>query len=165
LAPFLDPGSYAFENADEVGYRLFARTLEEHRARLTNPSWKHVLSYETKWMTRDDIVDSSYDAADILNQVRAECGLIDSEELATRIERTEMARGMMREIDAALAIKDAMERQAAFDRLKQKGEELMESTICQKRDLEWESASILKSVPRAMIGLALSKHRKRSPKK
>jgi B12-binding domain/radical SAM domain protein len=164
LAPFLDPGSYAFENADEVGYKLFARTLEEHRARLTSPSWKYVLSYETNWMTRDDIVDASYDAADILNQTRSECGLIEPEELARRIERTAMARGMMNEIDVALAIKDAKKRQAAFDKLRQKGEELMESTICQKRDLEWESSSIFKSVPRAMIGLARSKGRKRSPK-
>jgi hypothetical protein len=164
LAPFLDPGSYAFENADEVGYHLFARTLEEHRARLTSPSWKHVLSYETKWMTRDDIVDASYDAADILNQTRSECGLIGSDELAVRIERTAMAREMMREIDLAITIKDASKRQAAFDVLRQKGEELMESTICQKRDLEWDSSSIFKSVPRAMLGLARSKRRKRDPK-
>jgi B12-binding domain/radical SAM domain protein len=164
LAPFLDPGSYAFENADEVGYRLFARTLEEHRARLTSPSWKYVLSYETKWMTRDDIVDASYDAADILNQTRSECGLIGPDELAMRMERTAMARGMMREIDVAMAIKDAKKRQAAFEMLRQKGEELMESTICQKRDLEWDSSSIFKSVPRAMLGLARSKRRKRSPK-
>jgi B12-binding domain/radical SAM domain protein len=163
LAPFLDPGSYAFENADEVGYRLFARTLEEHRARLTNPSWKYVLSYETRWMTRDDIVDASYDAADVLNQTRSECGLIEPEELAKRVERTAMAREMMREIDVTLAIKDTEKRQAAFDLLRQKGEELMESTICQKRDLEWESSSIFKSVPRAMLGLARSR-RKRSPK-
>ena len=164
LAPFLDPGSYAFENADEVGYRLFARTLEEHRARLTSPSWKYVLSYETKWMTRDDIVDASYDAADILNRTRSECGLIGPEELAARIERTSMARNMMHDIDLALAIKDTEERQIALDKLRQKGEELMESTICQKRDLEWESSSIFKSVPRAMLGLARSKRRKRSPK-
>jgi B12-binding domain/radical SAM domain protein len=164
LAPFLDPGSYAFENADEVGYKLFARTLEEHRARLTSPSWKYVLSYETDWMTRDDIVDASYDAADILNQTRSECDLIEPEELARRVERTTMARSMMHEIDVALTIKDAKKRQAAFDKLRQKGEELMESTICQKRDLEWESSSIFKSVPRAMIGLARSKRRKRNPK-
>ena len=59
LAPFIDPGSYAFENPEKEGYILFARTLEEHRTRLASPSWKYVLSYETKWMSRDDIVDAS----------------------------------------------------------------------------------------------------------
>ena len=31
LAPFLDPGSRAFENPRRYGYRLFYRSLEEHR--------------------------------------------------------------------------------------------------------------------------------------
>ena len=70
----------------------------------------------------------------------------------------------MGEIDVAMTIKDEERRRDAFDLLRRKGEELMESTICQKRDLEWESSSILKSVPRAMLGLARSKRRKRSPK-
>ncbi|MDD1746734.1 MAG: TIGR04190 family B12-binding domain/radical SAM domain protein [Methanomassiliicoccales archaeon] len=161
LAPFLDPGSYAFENAEEVGYRLFARTLEEHRARLVSPSWKHVLSYETRWMSRDDIVDASYDAADLLNQARFENGLFDENELEMRFDRTDMARRMMREIDAALALKDLDARNARFEELREKGRELMESTICQKSDLEWESHGILKSVPRAFIGLVKGRGKRR----
>jgi len=160
LAPFLDPGSYAFENPDQMGYKLFARSLEEHRARLLSPSWKYVLSYETKWMTRDEIVDASYDAADILNRTRFDCRLIDKGELEARLERTGMARAMMRDIDTAMEIGSKVERDREFDRLRQKGHELMESTICQKRDLEWESSSVLRSVPRAMLGLVRSKRRR-----
>jgi len=162
LAPFLDPGSYAFENAEEVGYRLFARTLEEHRARLVSPSWKHVLSYETRWMSRDDIVDASYDAADLLNQARFETGLFDEKELEIRLDRTAMARRMMLDIDAALALEDLNARSARLEELREKGRELMESTICQKSDLEWESHGILKSVPRAFIGLVKGKGKRRS---
>lgn len=162
LAPFLDPGSYAFEHAGEVGYRLFARTLEEHRARLASPSWKHVLSYETRWMTRDEIVDVSYDAADELNRARHESQLIDAGELGIRRERTDMARGIMREIDLAMAIEDDEERSERFEALREKGRGLMESTICRKSDLEWESPGILKSVPRAMIGLAKARRRRRT---
>jgi hypothetical protein len=33
----------------------------------------------------------------------------------------------------------------------------MESTICRKSDLEWESHGILKSVPRAMFSLVKGK--------
>ncbi|MCU0860994.1 MAG: TIGR04190 family B12-binding domain/radical SAM domain protein [Methanomassiliicoccales archaeon] len=161
LAPFLDPGSYAFEHAEEVGYRLMARTLEEHRARLASPSWKHVLSYETIWMTRDDIADASYDAADALNQARQGCGLISEEELHLRMERTDQARSMMRELDSALSIKDAGRREARLEELREKGRELMESTICRKSDLEWESPGIFKSLPRAMIGLVKGGRRKR----
>jgi len=160
LAPFLDPGSAAFENPGKLGYRLFARTLEDHRRRLLSPSWKYVLSYETEWMTRDDIVDASYEAADILNRCRCECGLIEVGDLETRLERTEMAREMMQDIDLAVAIIDEPERRRELDRLRQKGHALMDSTICQKRDLEWESSSVLRSVPRAMFGLVRPRKRK-----
>jgi B12-binding domain/radical SAM domain protein len=162
LAPFLDPGSYAFEHAEEVGYKLLARTLEEHRARLASPSWKHVLSYETRWMSRDDIVDTSYDAADLLNRARYESELIDANELGARVERTEMARKMMREIDSALAIKDLEVRNSRFEELRERGRELMDSTICRKSDLEWESPGILKSVPRAVFGLVKGKGKRRN---
>ncbi|HWJ04856.1 MAG TPA: hypothetical protein VNS57_03575, partial [Steroidobacteraceae bacterium] len=30
MGPFLDPGSRSFEEPERDGYRLFARTLEEH---------------------------------------------------------------------------------------------------------------------------------------
>ena len=162
LAPFLDPGSYAFEHAEEVGYKLFARTLEEHRARLASPSWKHVLSYETRWMSRDDIVDASYDAADLLNQARFETGLFDEDELKLRLERTDMARTMMRDIDLAMALKEEDARQARFEELRERGRDLMDSTICQKSDLEWSSPGIIKSIPRTVIGLIKPK-KKGSP--
>ena len=41
LAPFLDPGSLAFEHPQHYGYRLLFRTLEEHRQALVAPSWKY----------------------------------------------------------------------------------------------------------------------------
>ena len=88
LAPFLDPGSFAFENPEKYGYRLFARTLEDHRARLESPNWKDVLSYETVYLNRDQIVQASYDAADRLNDVRVEVGLMTVEELKEREARS-----------------------------------------------------------------------------
>ena len=47
MAPFLDPGSIAFENPEAHGYTLRAKTLEEHRQRLLMPSWKHIMNYES----------------------------------------------------------------------------------------------------------------------
>lgn len=63
LAPFIDPGSAIFEHPEKHGYRFFYRTLREHREALLMPSWKYTLNYETAWMTRDDIVRATYDAA------------------------------------------------------------------------------------------------------
>jgi len=149
LAPFLDPASLAFEDPERFGYVSLARTLEEHRARLTSPSWKHVLSYETKWMTRDDIAEVSYEAADAINKARFECGLIDQEELDFRLKRSAEAADMMKRVDAAMAIADPEERKKAFQELQRRSEELMESTITHKREMEWSAKGLIRSVPRA----------------
>ena len=37
MGPFLDPASWAFEHPEDFGYRLFARTLEEHCQLLIQP--------------------------------------------------------------------------------------------------------------------------------
>lgn len=162
LAPFLDPGSMAFENPEKYGYRVFARTLEDHRKRLLNPSWKQVLSYETAWMSRDDIVNVSYDAADRLNSVRFDAGLISKEELAERQERSNKARALANELDAALGISEREERERIIVDLKARADDLMESTICQKRDLEWNSSPVTRNVTRVVKGLLFSKRRKNS---
>ena len=38
-----DPGSRVFEEPEKFGYRCFARTLEEHRQLLVQPSWESIL--------------------------------------------------------------------------------------------------------------------------
>ena len=82
LAPFLDPGSAAFENPEQFGYRVRFRTLEEHRVALTAPSWKEMLNYETEWMTRDQIVAATYEAMRRLAAVKREWKLLDEESYA-----------------------------------------------------------------------------------
>ncbi len=152
LAPFLDPGSAAFENPNKFGYRKLAKTLEEHRVRLNQPSWKYVLSYETKWLSRDDIAAASYDVADILNRVRFEHHQIDQEEMEARACRSKGARELMARIDQAIKLAER-ERREELTRIKQDAHELMESTICRKKDLEWGSKSVMRSGPRALLGL------------
>ncbi len=103
LAPFLDPGSRGFEQPELHGYRLFARTLEEHRQRLVAPSWKYVLNYETEWMSRDDLVDVTYAAGRRLNRVKAEYGLVSAERAAETEQRIDRAVALMGEIDRLMA--------------------------------------------------------------
>jgi len=56
-------------------------------------------------------------------------------------------------VDAASRILDARQREETLSLLKQRSEDLMESTICQKRDLEWDSPSVFRSIPRVMYSL------------
>jgi B12-binding domain/radical SAM domain protein len=70
LAPFLDPGSRAYEQADRYGYIRRAHTLDDHRRLLLQPTWKHILSYETRWMDRDALADVTYEAGYRLNRLK-----------------------------------------------------------------------------------------------
>jgi len=100
LAPFIDPGSAAFEEPGKHGYRRLLTTFEEHRKALLSPTWKGALNYETEWMTRGDIVDASYEAGAELNRLKLWHGRVDARTAAT-VERTNaLAREVMKGLEA-----------------------------------------------------------------
>jgi hypothetical protein len=99
LAPFLDPGSLAFEQPEKYGYRVLFRTLDEHRQALVQPSWKHSLNYETEWMTRQQIVETTYEAMIRLIRVKDKYGLIHGTAAEAANRRLETAREMAQRID------------------------------------------------------------------
>lgn len=137
LAPFVDPGSRVFEEPEKHGYRLFARTLEEHRQLLLAPSWKYVLNYETEWMNRDQIVDATYEAGRRLNLIKGEFGVIDAELAQATDRRIAMARQLIAQIDEIVRrVPDPVERQEKLTELKQHVDRANLSTVCDKRELE-----------------------------
>ena len=103
LSPFLDPGSPGFEQSDRYGYHMQFRSLEEHRQALVSPSWKYSLNYETEWMTRQQIVDTAYEAILRLNRLKADCGNISKQMAEASEQRIEAAWEMTRHIDAILS--------------------------------------------------------------
>ncbi len=138
LAPFLDPGSRGFEQPDEHGYRLFARTLEEHRRRLGAPSWKYVLNYETRWMTRDQLVAVTYEAGRRLNRLKAEYGLVERQQAAATEARIERAIALIAEIDRLVATAGPAQLHQELLRLKDEIDQVNMSTVCDKRELNVE---------------------------
>lgn len=149
LAPFLDPGSPVFENPERYGYRFFARTLEEHRQALVQPSWKYVLNYETEWMTRDEIVDSTYEAGLQLNRHKVRYGLVD----AAQAERTEArilkARRLMTQMDDIMSIADDERRARLLRAIKPQVDNANLSTVCDKTELNVPLTGIKLNLPRA----------------
>lgn len=103
LAPFLDPGSLGFEQPEHYGYRILFRTLEEHRQALISPNWKYSLNYETEWMTRQQIVDTSYEAILRLNRLRARYGTISEQMAKAGEHRIKTAWEMTQHIDDILS--------------------------------------------------------------
>jgi B12-binding domain/radical SAM domain protein len=91
-APFMAPGSLAFEYPERYGFRLLYKTLEEHRQALTLPSWKFSLNYETQWLSRDEITDVTYEAIARLTKLKAKYGQIPQKMADTQIERIERAK-------------------------------------------------------------------------
>ena len=138
LAPFLDPGSRGFENPDEHGYRLFARTLEEHRRRLGAPSWKYVLNYETNWMTRDQLVDATYAAGRRLNRIKADYGLVSMAQAQATEVRIDRAVEISAEIDQLMASATPEQFRIGMGRLKTEIDQVNMSTVCDKRELNVE---------------------------
>jgi hypothetical protein len=135
LAPFVDPGSLAFEDPQRHGYRLTARTLEEHREHLVAPSWKYVLNYETRWMNRDEIVASTYEAGRRLNALKAQHGLV-SQDLAARTDaRIQRAVELIHVVDQ-LVVRGPETLEREMLALKPVIDNVNESTVCEKKELD-----------------------------
>lgn len=131
MGPFADPGSRGFEDPERFGYRLFARTLEEHRRLLTQPTWERILNYETRWMTRRELVDATYDAAERLNELKVKYGRI-SRRRGERVARSiAAARALRARLDSELA------RAGEVEALKGEISRFSISTVCDKRELFW----------------------------
>jgi len=130
LAPFLDPGSLVFENPEKYGFKLFYRTLEEHRKALLQPSWKQMLNYETKWMSRDQIVDSTYQSALKLNRIKFKHGLIKEKKFKEIERRIGQAQCIIQAIDEQIEMG-----KSTIDC--SNPESLQLSTICDKDELKW----------------------------
>lgn len=136
MAPFLDPGSRVFDDPAKYGYTLRARTLEEHRQLLLEPSWRHIMNYESGAMSAGELVDSTYQAAMDINTVKAGLGVIPESVAATTAARTAEARIVMARIDGIVA-GDPSRRAVELDALRHEVERLSESTVCEKSELEW----------------------------
>ncbi len=135
LAPFLDPGSQAFEQPRKYGYRLFYRTLEEHRQALLSPSWKYILNYETEWMSREEIVDITYEALLRLSRLKRKYDLIDAQEMKAAEERIRKAQELMEEIDRLLEIEEEAQRKRGLQALKPQMDEVNFATLSEDREL------------------------------
>jgi B12-binding domain/radical SAM domain protein len=137
LAPFLDPASPAFEHPEIYGYKKFCHSLEDHRAAITQPSWKHMLSYETNEMTRDDIVNATYDAAELLNEFKLKYSLIEIDAYVDIQKKIEKSKAYIERIDQLLTLPPE-EYNRELAKVKKEIEELNRYSICGRNELKWE---------------------------
>jgi clorobiocin biosynthesis protein CloN6 len=70
MIPFLDPASTFFEYPDEHGYRVFHRSAEEHRRGMESASLLNRINYETRWLSRKDLVEVGFHAVRRLMEMK-----------------------------------------------------------------------------------------------
>ena len=138
MGPFIDPASHGFEQPAHNGYKLFAHTLQEHRKLLTQPSWGQILNYETDWMTRDELVEATYDAAERLNRLKMEQGRVGRRqglEVAGRIRQARELKARLQALDGPA--RDTPESEALLAQLRGEINRFSISTVCDKKELYW----------------------------
>ncbi|MHC1635539.1 MAG: TIGR04190 family B12-binding domain/radical SAM domain protein [Candidatus Methanospirareceae archaeon] len=140
FAPFIDPGSIAYENPEKYGYKILFKTLSEYRKAFTELSWKYALNYETKWMSRDEIVAVTYQASLALNKLKLEYGLIDEDTFRRVEERIRVAIRITEEIDKIREIRDEKERERRMMKFKSEMDKMLNSLILDKSTMEWPAA-------------------------
>jgi clorobiocin biosynthesis protein CloN6 len=112
MLPFLDPGSELFDHAESKGYRVLHRSLEDHRGALINLNWKNRLNYETEWMTRDQLVDVSYEAVRRLTLIKRDLKAMPSSFANPIVSLIDDTRALLADIDAFESMPAGPERAA-----------------------------------------------------
>jgi B12-binding domain/radical SAM domain protein len=137
LAPFLDPGSLAREEADSRGYRVLLHTLDDHVKALLEPHWRDLLGYETDCMSRQDIVDATYRALRELNRVKAKHGQIDATYASEMEGFLDDNVAMLDRLDRINDMDDAALRDAELATLKKEADSLRARGELVKEELTW----------------------------
>ena len=138
LAPFLDPGSTAYENAEKYGVRILYKGLENHRRALLEPSWKYTLNYETDCLTRQQIVDVTYEAGRRLNRLKGKYGFLDRELVEQTDRRIAQAIEIDKRIDRIIEeTPPGPERQERLRKLKPVVDQVSASTVCDTEEIKW----------------------------
>jgi clorobiocin/coumermycin A biosynthesis protein CloN6/CouN6 len=104
MVPFLDPGCRFFEEPEQHGYRIFHRTLEEHRQAMVEPLWHRRLNYETRWLDRRQLQDVSYEAIARLVEIKGEYGVLPSEFCQAILSTIDETRQLLGEMEKALML-------------------------------------------------------------
>jgi clorobiocin/coumermycin A biosynthesis protein CloN6/CouN6 len=104
MVPFLDPGCRFFEEPEKHGYRIFHRTLEEHRQAMVEPLWHRRLNYETRWLSRRQLQDVSYEAIARLVEIKGEYGVLPTRFCQAIIDTIGETRQLLGEMERALLL-------------------------------------------------------------
>jgi len=118
MMPFLDPASDFFERPEDHGYRLFYRTVEEHRTAAQRASPIRRINYETRWLKREEIFSVGLGAVRRLMTAKAEARLFSVPRAAQFAARIDDALAFTRVLDEIDLLEDGASRRRELDALR-----------------------------------------------
>jgi clorobiocin/coumermycin A biosynthesis protein CloN6/CouN6 len=117
MIPFLDPASTFFEHPETHGFKVFYRSVEEHRRGMERASIINRTNYETDYLSRSDLVYVGYKAVRRLMEAKAEFGALPKGIVNEYLANVDDALGFIGEVHAADIIKDPRDRASALEAL------------------------------------------------
>lgn len=149
LGPFLDPGSRAYEHPEELGFHRRFSTLADHRQALLGPTWEDMLSFHTDWLSRAEIVATTYEVGSALNDLKLEHGLIDGPTHASVSSHLQSAVALLGQVRAAQELPEPL-RTATLTSLKRELVTANAGSLVGEDELKWKTASGIR-VTRALV--------------
>jgi B12-binding domain/radical SAM domain protein len=137
LAPFIDPGCAYHREPQRYGYRIIHKTLEDYAKASFSPHWRDLLGYETRWMTRQDIVDVTYEALLALNAIKAKNGLVSPEHASLNDRRLRDSISLLKMVDDILTLEDPRLQLAELEKVRNQSEQLYRQLYLPKEELMW----------------------------
>ena len=122
MIPFLDPASTYFEKPVEHGYRVFFRTVEEHRRGMERASLINRTNYETRWMSRDEFLFVGFEAIKRLMEAKTELGFLPNTFVQPYLRKIDDAAAFVPLVHAADCLENLEDRAKALDEL---GDEIL----------------------------------------
>jgi clorobiocin biosynthesis protein CloN6 len=110
MIPFLDPASSFFEFPEQHGYRIFFKTVEEHRRGMESASLINRTNYETKWLSRRDLTMIGYQAVRRLTELKGDIGFLPGSVAGSVIRKIDDAMQFIETVHEVDCIPDEFER-------------------------------------------------------
>jgi len=114
----LDPGSLAFDNPAQYGYKLLFRNLAEYVHGLSQPSWHQWLNYETESLNKTAILEMIVRSIDFTIDQRAEYGLFTPAQAESQRRRLKADIAAMNGVNRLMVLEDPADREAKLKDLR-----------------------------------------------
>ena len=137
MAPFIDPGCTLHREARRYGLRIIHRTIDDHARASLSPHWRDMLGYETDLLSRQDIVDVTYEALIALNAIKGKNGLISAQRASLNDRRLRDTVSLLKLVDDILALPDPVLQLGELAKVRDEALKLQRQLYMPKEELTW----------------------------